>query len=89
MAIINLSTSEHLNLYNKGTVGLPESDRYYLNICKRIDFYYYLEDDVSTFGFKASVLIVTDRDAIHTPTEVKYIILSYPSITQVMVDSHY
>ena len=48
-----------------------------------------LEDDVSTFGFKASVLIVTDRDGNHAPTEVKEIIMSYPYINQVMVDSHF
>ena len=33
-------------------------------------------------------MVVTTRDAVHAPTEVKIVILSYPSITQIMVDSH-
>ena len=47
-----------------------------------------MEDAVSTFGFKSAVLIVISRDAGHATTEVKNIILSYPSSTQIMVDSH-
>ena len=31
---------------------------------------------------------MTYRDGVHAPTEFKYIILSYPSISQLMVDSH-
>ena len=48
-----------------------------------------MEDDVSIFGFKASVLVVTARDGHHSPTEAKGIILFYPSITQKMVESHF
>ena len=32
---------------------------------------------------------MTAIDSGHVPTEIKNIILSYPSITQIMVDSHY
>ena len=38
---------------------------------------------------KQNVFIVTARDAHNLPTEIKGIILFYPSITQVMVESHY
>ena len=31
---------------------------------------------------------MTSRDSVHAPTEVKNIILSYPSTTQILVDSH-
>ena len=34
LAILVISTSEHLNIYNKEIFGLPESDRYYLTISK-------------------------------------------------------
>ena len=85
LATLDLSTSENLNIYNKAIFGLPESDRYDLTRFKCTDFYQELEDDVSTFGFKLSVLVVTDTDAGNAPTEVKNIILSYPSITQIMV----
>ena len=47
-----------------------------------------MEDYISKFGFKAAVFIVTSRDGGHALTEVKEIILSYTSITQVMVDSY-
>ena len=47
-----------------------------------------MEYDVSTFGFKSTVFIVTYIYGDHSPTEVKDIIMYYPSITQVMVDSH-
>ena len=47
-----------------------------------------MEDAVSKFGFKSAVLIVKAIYAGHEPTEVKNIILSYLSITQIMVDSH-
>ena len=82
---IELSTYEHLNIYNKGIVGLPESDNYDLTRSKWTNFYQELEDDVSTFGFKSAVLIVTARDTGHARTGVKNIILSYLSITQIMV----
>ena len=85
---LDLSTSEYLKLYKKAIVGIPESDRYDPTRSKWTEFYQELEDDVSAFGFKAAVLIVTTRYGGHTPTEIKDIILPYPSITQVMVDSH-
>ena len=49
---LDLSTSEHLKLYNKEIVGLPESDRYDLTRSKWTDFYQELKDSISTFGFK-------------------------------------
>ena len=61
LAALNISTSKHLKLYNKAIFGLPQSDRYDLTISKWTDFYKELEDVVSKFGFKTSVLIVTDR----------------------------
>ena len=36
---LELSTYEHLKLYNKAVVGLPESDRYDLIRSKWTDFY--------------------------------------------------
>ena len=36
---INISTSEHLNIYNKAIVGIQEIDRYDLNRSKWTDFY--------------------------------------------------
>ena len=80
--------SEHLKLYNKAIVGLPESDRYDIIRSKWTDFYQELENAVSTFGFKAVVLIVTSIDALHVPTEVKDNILSCLYIAKFMVDSH-
>ena len=85
---LDISTSENLKLHNKSIVGMPESDRYYLTRSKWTDFYQELEDDVFTSGFKSAFLIVTDIDAGHAPTEVNNIILSYPSITQIMLYSH-
>ena len=89
LAIINISISEHINLYNKATVGLLESDRYDITISKWNDFYQELEDAVFIFGFKAAVFIVTSIYGLYIHTEVKDLILSYPYITQVMVDPHY
>ena len=37
-----------------------------------------MEDAVTTVVFKAAVFIVTSRDALHVPTEVNDIIMSYP-----------
>ena len=48
-----------------------------------------MEDAVSTLGFKSEFLVVTSRYTGHAPTEVKNIILSYPSIKQIMMDLHY
>ena len=83
-----LSTSEHLKLYNKAIFGLPESDWYDLTRSKWTDFYQEFEDYISKFGFKPAVLILTARYSGHVSTEVKNIIMSYPFITQMMVDSH-
>ena len=69
LATINLYTSEHVKLYNKAIVGLPESDRYDITISKRTDFYQEMEETVSTFVFKSSVLIVTDIYTVHATTE--------------------
>ena len=88
LAFLYLSTSEHLKLYNKSIVGLTESDRYDLTRSNWTDFYQELEDAVSTFGFKSAVLIVTSVDGGNSPTEVKYTIMSYSSLTKFMVDSH-
>ena len=49
LSTLNISTSEHLKLYNKAIVGLPESDRYDLTRSKWTKFYQELEDDVSKF----------------------------------------
>ena len=43
---------------------------------------------MSTFGFKEPFLIVTLIDTLHVHNEANDTILSYLSITQVMVDSH-
>ena len=88
LAILYLSTSEHLNLYNKAIFGLPESDRYDLTRSKWTDSYQELEDAVSIFGFKPAVLIVTSSYGGYEPNEVKDIILSYPYTMKVMVDPH-
>ena len=88
LSILYLATSEHLKLYKKSTFCRTESDNYDLTRSKWTEFYQELEDDVSKFGFKAAVLIVIDIDGVHVPTEVKNIILSYPSITKAMVESH-
>ena len=89
LATLDLSTPENLKLYNKTIFGLPESDRYDITIYKWTGLYQKLEDDVSTFGFKSEVLTEIDRDAGYSSTEVKDIILYYPSITKIMVESHF
>ena len=76
LVTLNIYTSEHIKLYNKAIVGLRESDRYVLTRFGWTEFYQELEDAVSEFLFKVAVLIVTFRDALHAPTEVKYIIMS-------------
>ena len=88
LATLNISTSENIKFYNKAIIGLPESDRYDLTRYKGNDFYQELVDSVSTFGFKSAVLIVTPRYAGHAPTELKNIILPYPSTIKIMVDSY-
>ena len=47
-----------------------------------------LEYAVSTYGFKSAILIMATRYGHYALTEVKEIIMFYPSTTQVMVDSH-
>ena len=88
MATLDISTYEHIKLYNKVIFGLPESYRYDLTRSKWNYFYQELEYDVSKFWFKAAFLIVEARDAHNAPTEVMDILLSYPYITQFMVDLH-
>ena len=39
LEILDLYTSEHINIYNKAIVGLPESYRYDLIRYKWTDFY--------------------------------------------------
>ena len=68
LATLNISTSERLKLYDKVIFGLQESDRYILTRSKWTEFYQELEDAVSTFGFKSSVLVVTARYALHATT---------------------
>ena len=55
---------------------------------KWTSFYQEFEVPVYKFLFKAAVLIVTTRDGGHIRTEIKNTILSYPSTTQDMVESH-
>ena len=50
---LNLTAVELINLYNKEIIGLTGKKRYYLTTSKWTDFNQYLEDAVSTFGFKA------------------------------------
>ena len=76
LSTIDLYTSENLKLYRKAIFGLPESDRYDLTRFKWTDFYQELEDEVSTFRLKSSVLIVIAIEANHAPTEINSIILS-------------
>ena len=88
LTTLDLYTSEQLNLYKMDIFGLPESDRYDHTRSKWTNFYQELEAFVSTFGSKSAVFIVTSRDAGYATTEVKNIILSYPSITKIMVGSY-
>ena len=39
LAILNLSTYEHIKLYKKAITWIPESDRYDLDRSKWTDFY--------------------------------------------------
>ena len=88
LTILSIYTSKYINFYDKAIVGLPESDRYDLTRSKWTDFYQELENAIFKFGFKAEVLMVTYIYGLHELTEVKDTMLYYPSITQVMVDSH-
>ena len=88
LSTLDLTTSEHLKIYNKEIVGLPESNMYDLTKSKWNKFYQELEDSVFIFGFKASVLIVAAIYLNQAPTEFNNSILFYPSIIEAMVDSH-
>ena len=77
-----ITTSDHLKLYKKAIVVLTKNDRYDLTRSKCTGFYQVLEDFVSTFGFKASVRIVADRNNTYMPTKLKNLISSYSSINQ-------
>ena len=77
---LDLSTSEHLKLYDKAIFELPERDRYVHTKYEWTDLYQWLKDDVSIFWFKAAVFIVTFIYVIQVPTEVKDIIMSHPYI---------
>ena len=68
LTIINISTSKHLNLYNKAIVGLTEIDRYDLTRSKRTDFYQELENDLSKIEFIAAVLFLPSRYGNHVHT---------------------
>ena len=69
-------------------MGETERDRHDFTRYNCNEYYQELEDAVSTFGFKAAVLIVKVRDALHALSEVKDIIMSYLSITKVIMYSH-
>ena len=74
LATLNLTTSEHINIYNKEIIGLPENDRYDLTRYKLTEFYQEWENSVSTFGLKAAFEIVTYRYVKHAPTEFNNVI---------------
>ena len=86
LSILDLITSEYLNIYNREMFGLPESDRYDLTRSKWTDFYQYLEKYVFTPGFISAVMIVADIYLNQETTELKYIISFCSSITQAIVD---
>ena len=71
LAILNISKSEHLKLYNKAIFGLPERDRYDIIRYNWTDFYHELKEAAFTFGFKSAVLIVTSRYVHNANTEFK------------------
>ena len=68
---IIISTFEHIKFYNKEIFGLLESDRHDFTRYKWTDVFQELEDAVSTFVFKAAVLIFKSIDAHNAPTEIK------------------
>ena len=71
LSILYISASEHLKLYNKAIFGQPETDRYDITRYKWTELYQILWYDVSTFGLKLAVFIVTSRYGRHSPTQVK------------------
>ena len=78
-ATLDLKTSEHTNIYNKTITGLSASDKYKLTRSKWTDFYQYLEDYLTTFGFNAALQVVTARDPGNALTELNTVIHSYTS----------
>ena len=89
MADLNMTTSVHLNIYNKAIHGLPKSNRYILTRSNWTNFNQEYEDYVSIFGFKAAVQIFTARYGFHLTTEFKDFLSSYLSITQTTVEPHH
>ena len=75
---LDITTLEHLNIYNNTIVGQPEGDRYDVTISKWTKFYQELEYDVLIFWFKAEILIVTSIYLNQAPTEFNNIISFYP-----------
>ena len=84
-----ISINEYLKLYNTVFLWLPGSCMYDLNRSNGLDFTKNWRMMYPHLDSKQNVFIVTARDAHNLPTEIKGIILFYPSITQVMVESHY
>ena len=74
MATLSLTILEHLKLYNKAIIRLPQSDSYELTRSKWNVLNQNLEYAVSTFGFKTSVQIVIARGGGYLPTEIKNVI---------------
>ena len=68
LATLDLKTSENIKPYNKAITGLSVSDIYNPTMSKWADFYQELEDAVTTFGFNASVKVVTARYPGNVPT---------------------
>ena len=90
LTTLNLSTLEHLNIYNKLIViivMIPDNVRYVITRTKWTDFYQELEDYLSEFGFKSSVHIITGRYNNHLTTELNNAISSYHHINQSIMDS--
>ena len=79
---MNLFAWEILKIYTKAIVGIHENGRYDLTRYNWTYFYQELEDAVSTFSFKASTHIVTDRVVNHFTTEFTNFISYYNLITQ-------
>ena len=65
LTTLNLSTLEHLNIYNKLIViivMIPDNVRYVITRTKWTDFYQELEGSLYEFGLKLAVHIITVRD---------------------------
>ena len=86
---INLYTSEDLKIYNKAIVWLTESVRYDLILYKWTNFYQIWIILYQHSDSKQQFWLWTNRDSLHAATELNEIIMFYPSITQVLVNSHY